>query len=186
MNGDVRIESAFEQLLAETPTSRAPDRLRADIASSTSRQRQRSPWLATLKEPPMHYRSQLAVGSPTMRLAAVLAVAAALLLAITGAVVGGASVLPSPDVPAGVRHGLIAGDANGDIIVANPAGSDPHPLFTRPEADTSPVWSPDGTELAFWADTVDVAGSPMPRSLGLVNADGTGLRTYSPAPGHLF
>ena len=57
MNGDVRIEPLLERLLAETATSRAPDRLRADIASTTSRQRQRPPWLASLKEPPMRYRS---------------------------------------------------------------------------------------------------------------------------------
>jgi hypothetical protein len=182
MNPDVRVEPALERLLAESPTSRAPDRLRADIASTTSRQRQRPPWLSTLKEPPMRYHSKLAVGSPTMRLAAVLAVAAALLLAIAGAVVGGASLLPSPEVPTGVQNGLVAWDANGDIMVANPDGSDPHPLFTRPEADTGPVWSPDGTQLAFWADTT--AGSP--RLLGIVDADGTNLRTFAPPSGHSF
>jgi Tol biopolymer transport system component len=130
----------------------------------------------------MRYHSKLAVGSPTMRLAAVLAVAAALLLAIAGAVVGGASLLPSPEVPTGVQNGLVAWDANGDIMVANPDGSDPHPLFTRPEADTGPVWSPDGTQLAFWADTT--AGSP--RLLGIVDADGTNLRTFAPPSGHSF
>ncbi len=70
MNRDVRVEPLLERLLAETPTSRAPDRLRADIASATSRKRQRPPWLTSLKEPPMRYRSQLVVGSPTLRLAA--------------------------------------------------------------------------------------------------------------------
>jgi Tol biopolymer transport system component len=186
MNDDVRLEQTIQRLLAETATSRAPDRLRLDIASATSRQRQRSPWLAALKEPPMRYRSRLAVGSPTLRLAAALAVAAALLLAITGAVLGGASLLPSPTVVTGVRNGLIAFDSNGDIMVANPDGSDPHALFTRPETDTSPVWSPDGTQLAFWADNADVAGTPRPRFLGIVDADGTNLRTYPPALGHTF
>ena len=106
MNRDVRVEPLLERLLAETPTSRAPDQLRADIASATSRKRQRPPWLTSLKEPPMRYRSQLVVGSPTLRLAAVVAVTAVLTLALAGAVIAGASPEPSP-VPSrrSPRHG---------------------------------------------------------------------------------
>lgn len=103
MNEDPRIDPLLGRLLAETPTSRAPGRLRADVTSATSRQRQRPPWLTSLKEPPMRYRSQLVVGSPTLRLAAVVAVTAALTLAIAGAVIAGASPQPSlvsvPPVP---------------------------------------------------------------------------------------
>ncbi len=96
MTRDVRVEPLLERLLAETPTSRAPDQLRADIASATSRRRQRPPWLTSLKEPPMRYRSQLVVGSPTLRIALVVAVTAVLTLALAGAVIAGASLLPSP------------------------------------------------------------------------------------------
>jgi hypothetical protein len=96
MSQDVRVEQLLERLLAETPTSRAPDRLRADIACATSRKRQRPPWLTNLKEPSMRYRSQLVVGSPTLRLAAVVAVTALLTLALAGAVIAGASPQPSP------------------------------------------------------------------------------------------
>jgi hypothetical protein len=102
MNPDVRVQSKLERLLAEAPISRAPDQLRADIASATSRKRQRPPWLTSLKEPPMRYRSQLVVGSPALRLATVVAVTAALTLALAGAVIAGASLLPSPvPVPQG-------------------------------------------------------------------------------------
>lgn len=85
----------IERLLAEVPISRAPDRLRADITTTTSRRRQRPPWLTSLKEPPMRYRSQLVAGSPTLRLAVVLAATSALTLAIGGAVIAGASPSPS-------------------------------------------------------------------------------------------
>jgi hypothetical protein len=96
MRHDVPVDTRLERLLAEVPISRAPDQLRADIASATSHRRQRPPWLTNLKESPMRYRSQLVVGSPTLRLAAVLAVTTALLLIIAGVVVAGASPVPSP------------------------------------------------------------------------------------------
>jgi hypothetical protein len=95
MNGGFPIDSRLERQLAETPTSRAPDRLRADIVTATSRQRQRPPWLTSLKEPPMRFRSKVVAGSPALRLAAVLAVTMALLLAVAGAVIAGASPQPS-------------------------------------------------------------------------------------------
>lgn len=97
MNHEPHIDPLLARLLPKAPTSRAPDRLRADIASATSRRRQRPSWLTSLKEPPMRYRSQVVVGSPTLRLAAVLAVTMALMLAIAGAVIAGASPQPSPD-----------------------------------------------------------------------------------------
>jgi hypothetical protein len=47
----------------------------------------------------MRYRSQLVAGSPTLRLAAILAVTAVLTLAIAGAVTADASPAPSPAPP---------------------------------------------------------------------------------------
>ena len=48
-----------------------------------------------------------------------LAVATILLLALAGAVVAGASLLPSPEVSTPVRNGLIAFASNGDIWVTD-------------------------------------------------------------------
>jgi hypothetical protein len=115
MKPDERVDRTIERLLVETPTSRAPDRLRRDIASQTSRQRQRPPWLASLKEPPMRHRSHVAFGSPTTRMAAL---AAATLLVATlsaGALVAGAqspSPSPSPapsEVPTGMETAWVTG-----------------------------------------------------------------------------
>lgn len=92
----VDLEPVLERLLTETPPIRATQRMRADVASVISRERQRPPWLTSLKEPPMRYRSKVVVGSPTLRFAAVLAITTALLLAIAGAVIAGASPRPSP------------------------------------------------------------------------------------------
>jgi hypothetical protein len=110
MNRDPSIDPVLAGLLAEAPTLRAPDRLRADIASATSRKRQRPSWLTSLKEPPMRYRSQLVVGSPTLRVAAVLATAAVLALALAGAVIAGASPQPSPVPVAPVPATWVTGD----------------------------------------------------------------------------
>ena len=118
MNRDVRVDPLLERLLAETPTSRAPDRLRADIASATSRKRQRPPWLTSLKEPPMRYRSQLVVGSPTLRLAAVVAVTAVLTLALAGAVIAGASPRRARSVRRSPRRGSPAHPARGWHLLA--------------------------------------------------------------------
>jgi hypothetical protein len=120
MNRDVRLEPLLERLLAETPTSRAPDRLRADIASATSHTRQRPPWLTSLKEPPMRYRSQLVVGSPTLRLAAVVALTAVLTLALAGAVIAGASLLPSPVPVPPVPPTRVTGEVGWGLSCAVP------------------------------------------------------------------
>jgi hypothetical protein len=113
MKTDERVDRTIERLLIETPTSRAPDRLRRDIASTTSHQRQRPPWLASLKEPPMRHRSQVAFGSPTTRMAAL--AAATLLVATLGAgalVAGAQSPSPSPtlpEVPTGMEPAWVTG-----------------------------------------------------------------------------
>jgi hypothetical protein len=125
MNPDARVDALIERLLAETPTSRAPDRLRRDIASETSRGRQRPPWLAILKEPPMRYRSHLAVGSPTARVAAV--AAATLLLAVVGAgaLVAGAQPSPSPAPPEdaiGMETAWVTGTLSGGEPMGTQSG----------------------------------------------------------------
>jgi hypothetical protein len=155
------LEPALERLLAETPSSLDTERLRADIAVATSRQRQRPPWLSSITEPSMRYRSQLVAGSPSLRLTAVIGIAAALLLALAGAIVAGASVLPRP--PVAPRNGPIAmvgtdGD-RGVIWLVAPDGAGAHPLDAGGGAEGGPHWSPDGDRIAFWRfgdSTVDL------------------------------
>ena len=79
----------------------------------------------------------------------------------------GAAPLPPPVGLAG--NGLIAFDSAGDIWVVDPDGSDRHQLTTGPAPDHSPVWSPDGTRLAYWSKEAATAQS----SLILINADGS-------------
>ena len=111
MNDDLQAERKAISLLTGAAPSRAPASLLVDTLSSVGRTRQRTRWLAYLKEPPMRYRSQLVVGSPTLRLTAALAVAAVLLVALAGAVVAGASLLPSPAPSAPSLPSFFTGNA---------------------------------------------------------------------------
>lgn len=169
MNHDARVEPLIEDLLVEIAPSRAPDRLRTGIASLTSRARQRPRWLASIKEPPMRYRTHLVVGSPTLRLASVLAVASALLLALAGAIVVGATPPPGPEVVAPVRNGLIAFASNGDIWVTDLDDTARKQLTTGPSWDSSPTWSPQGDRIAYWTQRTPAA----PFVLMVMDADGS-------------
>jgi Tol biopolymer transport system component len=60
----------------------------------------------------------------------------------------------------------------GDIWLMDADGSDQHPLTSGPELEFGPVWSPDGTQLAFLDN-----GS---RTVYVMNADGTGRHPVHP------
>ena len=66
-------------------------------------------------------------------------------------------------------NGVIAVAKDGDILVADRPGGDLRPLVAGPEDDRSPMFSPDGTRLAFIRDTHP--GS----SLMVADADGTNV-----------
>src|SRR6188472_3960043 len=99
MNADQNVDP-FERLLAgflaDVAPTREPDRLVPEIIRAARRVRRWPRWLALIKESPMRISSQVAVGSPTFRLASFMAITVALLIAVGAAVVAGASLLPSP------------------------------------------------------------------------------------------
>jgi TolB protein len=57
-----------------------------------------------------------------------------------------------------------------DLFVINVDGTNLRRLTTHPDSDTTPTWSPDGTEIAF---TSDRTGKPQ---IYLMRADGTNTR----------
>ena len=93
MNDDIRLERLFEDGLHDLAPSRAPDRLRTSIKSETGGVRPRPRWLALIKEPPMRTNSRLAVGSPTWRVAVVMAATLLAALMLAGAAFTGAQLL---------------------------------------------------------------------------------------------
>ena len=75
-----------------------------------------------------------------------------------------------------------------DIYVMNADGSNSRRITTHPDIDTTPTWSPSGTQMAFVSDRT---GRPQ---IYIMNADGSGVRrlpipeaeadhpTWAPAP----
>ena len=70
------------------------------------------------------------------------------------------------------RHALAftsTRDGNPEIYVVNRDGSNVRRLTNHPGIDTTPTWSPSGTQIAF---TSDRTGTPQ---IYIVGADGLGL-----------
>jgi hypothetical protein len=158
------------ELFAELADARTPAYLEAAIERASSRP-QRPAWTYPGRWLPGPTATDT---HPTARgpwaLLAVLALIGVLIALATAAYVGSR---PAPTVtvpplgPAG--NGAIALGKDGDIFVADRPGGDLLPLVAGPEDDRSPMFSPDGTRLAFIRDT-------HPGSFLMVaDADGTNV-----------
>jgi TolB protein len=88
-----------------------------------------------------------------------------------------------------IAFAAVAEGANAqDIFVMNADGSNWRRITTHPDSDTTPTWSPSGTQIAF---TSDRTGRPQ---VYIMNVDGSGVRrlplpdaevdraTWAPAP----
>ena len=93
MNDDVRFERLFADGMHELAPQRAPDRLRTTIKAQTGETRPRARWLALIKEPTMRTNNRTAVGSPTARVAAIMAATLLAAMLMIGAGIAGAQVL---------------------------------------------------------------------------------------------
>ncbi|MEX1336382.1 MAG: hypothetical protein AB1Z66_13905, partial [Candidatus Limnocylindrales bacterium] len=105
-------QSDFERYVADQLSSAAvgtpPESAIAETIERAGGSRRLPAWLALIKEPPMRTNSHVAVGSPTVRVAAVLA--ATLLLAVALAAAGaGVQRLLAADDPI-----IVAADGSGD------------------------------------------------------------------------
>ncbi len=105
---------------------------------------------------------------------------AALLLALLAATLslGAFRRLPAPDGIVGA--GLIAFDTQGGhVVLMGPDGSDVREISPPAGGDHLPIWSPDGTKLAFWRATGDRF------SIVVTDPDGTvksAVLTHAPVP----
>ena len=104
MNTERDLQRQVTSVFADAAPTGYPEELLGRVLSTTSRARPRPTWLAYIKEPPMRYPARVAVGSPTLRLAAILALTLVLILAAAGAVVAGASLLPGQPLPPPVNE----------------------------------------------------------------------------------
>ena len=106
--------TAFERDLAEAfdRESRGrpvPDVIHDELLTYAGRTRQRPSWLASIKEPPMRHSDTLAVGSPTVRIAATMAATLLLILAVAAAGIAGQRLF------AAEADHIVDADGGGDI-----------------------------------------------------------------------
>jgi Tol biopolymer transport system component len=160
-------------LLAELAPPTKPQ-YRDAIVRQTAGMRQRPAWAFVERWIPMTTYTTRAV-SPTSLPWRMGAVALLLLLAIAAAafVAGSRRSAPSPFGPAGT--GNVAYAVDGDIDVADPKTGAVRLLVGGDAIDDHPVWSHDGSLLAFTQGAVGEAGQVM-----LVRADGSGLVALMP------
>jgi hypothetical protein len=113
-------ERSFERFVANNVAGSSagiplPDDFYEDMHAYASHHRQRPEWLARIKEPSMRSNSQLAVGSPTMRVVAIMVATLMLAIALAAAGVAGSRLLAA-DTTIVVNH-----DGSGDYTTINEA-----------------------------------------------------------------
>jgi hypothetical protein len=166
----------FERLIADYLADNAAgdpsDRALDDALASTSRMRPYPTWLADLKEPPMRIPARVVVGSPTLRLATILALTLALALALAGAVAGAASLLPSEPLPAPfglARNGPLAYVMDGDIHLVDPDGANDRVIIAG-QGVAGAGFGYQGDRLFY------LKGPDTSPTIWITNADGTDPR----------
>lgn len=169
---DRRLRELMAELAAPGDQSAAIDH----VISVTRALRPEPRWRALLKERPMRTNSIVIAGSPPLRFGLVFAVIALIgLLAAT--IVVGALVLRQPAVPPAygpAGNGVLAYAESGDILTADAAGSNVTAITSGPAVDSRPLFSRDGTQIAFLRKE---AGATR---LVVANADGSDIRAVSP------
>ena len=150
MTATDRLESELATWFDETATPMTDDDIDL-ILQRTAGMRQRPRWTFLERWIPMR-ADTLAVPSrsPSMRTLAILA--ALLILAATIVVVGVGSRPTGPVYEAIAANGLVAYAADSDIVVVDPETGEASTLIGGPEVDRNPIYSSDGSRLAFVRD----------------------------------
>ncbi|HEX6867454.1 MAG TPA: hypothetical protein VF119_01555 [Candidatus Limnocylindrales bacterium] len=176
MHPSARLERVLPELIDELAEAHTPDYLEAAIERASSRP-QRPAWTFPERWLPMDTvaTAQVPTARFPMRALGILALIA-LLIAGAFIVYTGAQSTPAP--PFGLaENGHIAIVSNGDLRAVDQVTGEVTDLVTGPEDDAHPVFSLDGTRLAFQR-RIDASTSHV-----LVAAsDGTDATVVTPEP----
>jgi dipeptidyl aminopeptidase/acylaminoacyl peptidase len=89
-------------------------------------------------------------------------------------------------LPEHAGNGLIAYSYEGDIYIGDPVTGETSPIVTNPEYEVNPVFSPDGSRIAFMRDetalpTFHIGGAPADDpSVLVIDPDGSDERVVMP------
>ncbi|MFV2063500.1 MAG: right-handed parallel beta-helix repeat-containing protein [Chloroflexota bacterium] len=179
MNDDRNLERTIASTYEETAPPREPRGLLDDILLTTRQTRQRPSWLALIKEPPMRISSSIAVGSPTVRVAAIMVATLLIALVVVGAGIAGSRLLAADgniivDQNGGGDYTTITAAVeaalDGDTILVKPGTYAEHLLITEAitlEGDGEP----DEIVLEFTDEGQRVEGDDVPYGIWFKDSD---------------
>jgi hypothetical protein len=174
MDRTSRTDRVLAGLIVELADTRTPDYLEAAIERASSRP-QRPTWTFPGRWFPMAETVSRPALLPRLpwRTIGVALVLVALLVVAAILYVGSRPTKVPP--PFGVaRNGLIAYAADGDIYTADPVTGTATAIVTGPRIDRSPIFSHDGTHVAFLRESGTISAGPF--ELAVVDRDG-GVRS---------
>jgi Tol biopolymer transport system component len=153
---------------ADLPAS--PRNLRA-VLERTRGTRQRPAWASLERWLPMAVITARPTLASPLRMAWLVLITLLVLAIAAGSLIAGSSLLnATAPIPRGGEAVLAFSSADGDLYTIRADGTDRRQLTSGPSKETVPVWSPDGSRIAFRTidgDTVSVAvmdargGDPM-------------------------
>jgi len=179
MNPNDAFEHALSDWLRADSEHRVPDHL-DDLLRRTSAQGQRPAWSIVERWVPAVLAVRWsAIRRPAhLRLYVGLAIVAILIATLIALAVGSRRPLPPPFGVA--RNGALVSSTNGDLFTIDPRTRNVAPLIVDPNFDFSPVFSRDGTTLAFLRQADPVISSAG-LELVVANADGSEPRVITAA-----
>ena len=196
MTTEARFERQLPAVLEDLYLGPTPT-YRDEVLATAVRSRQRPSWTFPGRWLPMADIAREPVIVPRLPLRALglgLLLIALILAVVAALTIGSRRNLPAPFGPAG--NGLVAYSKDGDIFVVDSVSGEAKAVVTGPELDLNPVWSRDGTLIAFERKATTENG---PGSIHVVRADGSqpialtaeplrgiGLVSFSPDGRHLL
>ena len=177
MTTEPRFERQLPSFLEDLYLGPSPD-YRDDVLAAATAKRQRPAWTFPGRWLPMADIADRPAFAPRLpwRTIGVALVLIALLVAAAVLYVGTRQTkVPAPFGPA--RNGQIVFAGGGDIFTGDPVSGASRAIVTGPEMDGNPLFSRDGTRVAFMRQV----GDPSTPAFDLVvaNADGSGPKVVA-------
>lgn len=189
MNVGHDLEHEIASVLTETAPVRPPEHLLPSVISSARRKRRWPRWYALVKEPTMHSDSRLTVGSPTARVAAVLAATLLLALLVAGAGIAGSRLLAADGTIVVAQDGggtvetiteAVAMAEDGDTILVRPGTYDEAVVIDKDITVTGDgpreeivITAPEGGPTSPAGRAAALASADHPYAILLLDTDAT-------------